>query len=246
MMIQACTGWPGCCVETSTMASVTTDNTTSTSSSSTTSKYNSLTSQDFLKIMFSELSRQDPTKPTESKDLMAQLNSIRSIEANIALETKLDTLVAQNQLSAAGGLIGSYVTGLSDTNNRVEGQVVSINQTKDGPVLNLTDGWRVPFKNVDEIMLPPSMQNPGNDNPGGGNTNNPSTQAPATTADEIVRTFAAAGATGSTIQQLLAGLGGGAVITPSPTPAVPQLPTTAVSGESVPTTATTAVTPPLN
>ncbi|MBL8746780.1 MAG: flagellar hook assembly protein FlgD, partial [Phycisphaerae bacterium] len=45
------------------------------------SAYESMSSDDFIRVMFAELTRQDPTKPTDSKDLLAQLGSIRGIES---------------------------------------------------------------------------------------------------------------------------------------------------------------------
>ncbi|CAN5705912.1 hypothetical protein BH11PLA1_BH11PLA1_09000 [soil metagenome] len=184
----------------------------STQSRANVSKFSDMSSEDFVKIMFSELTRQDPLKPNDSNAMLQQLNSIRSIEANLTLERKLDTLVSQNQLSAAGSLIGAYISGLTETNQHVEGQVVSINQTKDGPVLNLAEGWRVPFANVDEITLASLVNHP----PGPAPTPNPT---PATTpAQDVVpgttgsTTLPLAGPT--TVQQMLAALGGGPVVTP--------------------------------
>lgn len=190
--------------------------------SGSTSRMSELTSDQFLKIMFSELTRQDPLKPNDSNALLQQMSSIRTIEANLALERKLDTLVAQNQLSNAGGLIGAFVSGLSETNARTEGQVVSISQTKDGVVLNLANGQRVPMKSVDEIFVADLNQpNPNNPNP---NPPTPAAEIPnapggqATDTNNIITRNNTAR---STLDQLLRAIGGSASPSPTPNPTTP-------------------------
>lgn len=119
------------------------------------SKFSTMTSEEFTKIMFSELSHQDPLKPNDTNAMIQQMSSIRQIEANLALESKLTTLVTQNQLATAGNLVGAYVAGLDENFNQVEGQVFSISRTDSGPVLNLRNGARIPFDSLQEIALPP-------------------------------------------------------------------------------------------
>lgn len=125
-------------------------------SSSTPNKFNELTSEDFVKIMFTELSNQDPLKPNDSNQLLQQMSSLRSIEADMALQKKLDTVVTQNQLSTAGALLGKYVSGYDADYNPAEGVVKSVSQTTAGPVLNLAGGKRVPFAYVDRMSEAPA------------------------------------------------------------------------------------------
>lgn len=122
--------------------------------------FSALNSEQFVKIMFTELSNQDPLKPNDSSALLQQMSSLRSIQSDIDLSTKLQTIVSQNQLAGAGGLIGKYVSGLAADNTRVSGRVDSVSRTADGPVLNLDTGARVPFSSVDE-MLNQARANPG-------------------------------------------------------------------------------------
>ena len=121
-----------------------------------TDAYSELNSQDFVKIMFSELSNQDPLKPNDSNTLMQELSSLRSIESNVTLETKLGDVVTQNQLSTAGALIGKYVGGYTATFDPAQGLVSSISTSANGPILNLSNGSQVPFANIAEIVNPPS------------------------------------------------------------------------------------------
>jgi len=119
--------------------------------------FSDLKSQDFVKIMFTELSNQDPLKPNDSNALLQQMSSLRSIQSDLDLSSKLESLVSQNQMASASNLLGRYVSGLSETNQRVIGVVATVSRTSDGPVLTLDDGTRVPFSQVDELAGAPSQ-----------------------------------------------------------------------------------------
>ena len=124
----------------------------STGNSGIASQFSQLTSEDFVKIMMTELTSQDPLKPNDSNALLQQFSSLRNIESSLALQNKLTDVVSQNQLSTAGSLLGKYVQGYTDNFDAVEGTVKSISQTASGPVLNLASGARIPFKNIANIL----------------------------------------------------------------------------------------------
>lgn len=125
--------------------------------------FSELTSGEFLQIIFTELQNQDPFEPNDSQAMLEQLATIRSIESDTQMGTRLNELVRQNELAAASGLIGSLVSGITLDNRRVADLVVSVSQTSDGAVLNLFDGSRMFFSNVDEIVGPLETDNPDDD-----------------------------------------------------------------------------------
>lgn len=127
--------------------------------------YSGLKTEEFIKIMFTELSNQDPFKPNDSAALLEQISSIRQIQSDIELGAKLESLVSQNQFAGASSLIGKLVSGISELHDRVVGLVVSVSRTANGPVLNLDDGTRVPFANVDELVDPAIFDDEGGDPP---------------------------------------------------------------------------------
>ncbi|MGE3106843.1 MAG: flagellar hook capping FlgD N-terminal domain-containing protein [Phycisphaerales bacterium] len=126
--------------------------------------FSDLRSEDFVKIMFTELSNQDPLKPNDSSALLEQMSSLRSIQSDIDLGQKLETLVSQNQMASASNLLGRLVSGVSETNERVIGVVATVSRTPDGPVLTLDDGTRVPFSQVDELADPDALPGAGGGN----------------------------------------------------------------------------------
>ncbi|MFN7022345.1 MAG: flagellar hook capping FlgD N-terminal domain-containing protein, partial [Phycisphaerales bacterium] len=114
--------------------------------------FGELTSEEFVKIMFTELANQDPLKPNDSSQMLEQLSSLRSIQSDIELGNKLADVVTQNQLSTAGAMIGKWVAGLTEQNIRVYGEVESVSRTSDGPVLNLKSGYSIPVRTLDHLL----------------------------------------------------------------------------------------------
>ena len=134
----------------------------SRSPTSSTSRFSELSSEQFIKIIFTELSNQDPFKPNDSSALLEQLNSIRSIESDTQLTKQLSSIVTQNQLATAGNLIGRQVQGLTPDAERVAGTVVSVARKDDSVSLLLNNGWVVPMDNVETIVDPTAFGNGGN------------------------------------------------------------------------------------
>lgn len=116
--------------------------------------FSELTSEEFVKIMFTELTNQDPLKPNDSTQMLEQLSSLRSIQSDLELTNKLEAILTQNQLSTAGSLIGKYVSGLTEGGDRVIGQVVAVARSEDGPLLRLSNNYVIPFANVDIMEAP--------------------------------------------------------------------------------------------
>lgn len=121
---------------------------------SSTNAFNQLSSEDFIRIMFSELTNQDPLAPNDTKAVLDQISSIRAIESDLKLTDKLDALVAQNELASAGTLIGKLVSGRSELGDPVGDLVLSVTSTREGALLNLASGAQINMKNVEEIVDP--------------------------------------------------------------------------------------------
>ncbi len=114
-------------------------------------RFSDMSSEDFVRIIFTELANQDPLAPSDSTALLQQLNSIRSIESDLQLIEQLKSLVTENQLAAGSNLIGKFVTGLTASSDRVSGHVVSVTREGDSVALELDNGFLVPFESLDTI-----------------------------------------------------------------------------------------------
>ena len=119
----------------------------------TANRFSEMSSEDFIRIMFTELSNQDPFQPNDSAALLEQLNSIRSIESDLTLVDRLESLVTENQLASAANLIGKMVTGLTEDNDRVSGQVISVLRQGDEVFVELDSGARLSVNAIESIDL---------------------------------------------------------------------------------------------
>jgi flagellar basal-body rod modification protein FlgD len=145
--------------------------------SSTDDAFNTLSSSEFLQIIFTELQNQDPLEPQDSGAMLDQLSALRAIESDTKMVSSLENLVGQNEFAAASQLIGSLVSGIDLNNQRTADMVISVSQSSEGPVLNLFDGSRMLFSQVDEVAGPINNIDPdGGDDPvdDPGNTDGPS------------------------------------------------------------------------
>jgi flagellar basal-body rod modification protein FlgD len=124
----------------------------------------SLSSDEFLQIIFTELSNQDPLSPNDTSATLDQLSTLMAIESDTQMVESLSQLVGQNELTAASSLIGSLVVGTSLDNRQVADLVISVSMTQDGPVLNLFDGSRMFFNDIIEIVGPIDDINNDDDN----------------------------------------------------------------------------------
>ncbi len=107
-----------------------------------------LSTEQFIKIMITEMANQDPFDPQDSSALLEQISSIRNIESQLVLQEKLDSLVLQNQLATAGTLIGQTVSGLNTLNQIVTGVVTSMRIVDGKAVLGLDTGASLAFDRV--------------------------------------------------------------------------------------------------
>src|SRR5256885_9535440 len=90
-----------------------------------------LKSEDFIKMMVTQLQNQDPLEPAKNDQLLAQMSQIGQLQSSTQLQDSLKGLVIQNQIGAAGNLIGKNVQGMDDQNNDVHGVVNSVRVQQD-------------------------------------------------------------------------------------------------------------------
>lgn len=122
-----------------------------------TSRFGELSSEEFIQVMITELSNQDPLDPQDSSKLLEQFSSLRNIESQLALQEQLETLVLQNQVSSAGGLIGKLVAGIDESNTSVVGMVSSVIVQDGRALLELDTGQVLPMDRVIQITDLPAQ-----------------------------------------------------------------------------------------
>lgn len=110
---------------------------TTPAATSSTSSGKSLDYDAFLQLLVAQLKNQDPTKPMDPAQQMAQLASFSNVEQGIKMNSKLDALLSATALSQAEGLIGHTVVSDDGT---IAGQIAAVRVTNEGPYAILTNG----------------------------------------------------------------------------------------------------------
>lgn len=113
--------------------------------------FGQLSTEEFIGVLIEELRQQDPFDPQDSQALLEQLSSLRNIESQMELQDQLESLVLQNQVSAAGGMIGKVVQGRDSNNDSVSGRVESVRVEKGKPILELESGKSVAMDNITKV-----------------------------------------------------------------------------------------------
>jgi flagellar basal-body rod modification protein FlgD len=93
--------------------------------------------QDFLKILLTELQFQDPLKPMDNEQFMAQMAQFSTLEQTQQLSSKVDQLLSIQSTSQSVGLLGRTIE-ISSTGGNVSGQVTSLSLTNGTPTLSIT------------------------------------------------------------------------------------------------------------
>ena len=97
--------------------------------------------QSFLKLLIAEMKNQDPTKPMDSTQYVAQLATFSQVEQSVQSNTKLDQIMQSSALSQADALIGRSITS---ADGKTTGTVASVTLSSSGLIAVLQDGTKVP------------------------------------------------------------------------------------------------------
>jgi len=111
-------------------------NSTTTSTSKTAVDY-----QSFLKLLIAEMKNQDPTKPMDSTQYVAQLATFSQVEQSVQTNTKLDQIMQSSALSQADALIGRSITS---ADGKTSGTVASVRLASNGLIAVLANGTEIP------------------------------------------------------------------------------------------------------
>lgn len=90
------------------------------------SNLSSITPDDFLKMLITELQNQDPMNPTDNAQILQQISQISNIQATSTLTKSLNAMLTEQNLSAASALVGRSVQGLADDGTQAVGMVDSV------------------------------------------------------------------------------------------------------------------------
>jgi len=107
---------------------------------STAGKSSTVSYDNFLRLLLTQMKNQDPTDPMKSTEYMAQLATFSQVEQAVKSNEKLDALLSSFALSQADSVIGRTVTS---ADGMISGQVTSVRITSQGPLATLSTGYEL-------------------------------------------------------------------------------------------------------
>ena len=116
-----------------------------------------LSQQDFLKLLVTQMTSQDPMKPTDSQDLLSQMTQFSTLNANTALQTQLAQMQTLNEFSQAGSLLGKQVTLQLDDTTTAQGLVTDVDTSGNVPQI-IVNGQHFSLAQVLSVANPAPTQ----------------------------------------------------------------------------------------
>src|SRR5215475_3267963 len=112
-----------------------------------------LTSQDFLKMLITELKNQDPTQPVSNSELLQQLSQMQALQSNVELKSTLDDFAKNQQVASGATFLGKLIAGHDSNNNPVSGIADRV-FLQDGTLMIGIGSSALSVANVTGVSLP--------------------------------------------------------------------------------------------
>lgn len=93
--------------------------------------------QDFLKILTAQLNNQDPLKPVDNQEFVAQIAQFATLEQSRQLNVKIDQLLSLQSSTQSVGLLGKRVD-IDQGGSIVSGTVTALAMASGQPLLTIT------------------------------------------------------------------------------------------------------------
>ena len=132
--------------------------TKSSTVTTTTDKTKSLGKQDFLKLLMAQLQNQDPMKPMDDTQMIAQMAQFSALEASQQLNATMQTSNNMQTVLQAGALIGKYIQANQSDGTSTTGAVTSVGLTTTNGVTSPTiqiNGTDVDYSTITKVSSTP-------------------------------------------------------------------------------------------
>lgn len=104
--------------------------------------------QDFLRILTTQLSYQDPLKPLDNQQFIAQMAQFTSLDQTRQLNDRIGQLLSTQSSLQSVGLIGRTVDFTDSNNAQQTGTVTQLGYQGTTPVLTLTTSTNQVFSGI--------------------------------------------------------------------------------------------------
>lgn len=102
-----------------------------------------LSQEDFMRILLAQLQFQDPLKPMDNQEFVAQLAQFSALEINRQQSEKVDQLLSMQSVTQSVGIIGKNVDVTTAQGSSVAGKVDAVSFRTGEPRLTITVGGSV-------------------------------------------------------------------------------------------------------
>ena len=123
-----------------------------------TDKTQQLGKQDFLKLLMAQLQNQDPLKPMDDTQMIAQMAQFSALEATQQLQQTIQQSNNVQTIFQAGALIGKYIQANEADGTSTTGAVTGVDFTSTNGVVSPTlqvDGKDVDYSNIVKVSSTP-------------------------------------------------------------------------------------------
>ena len=123
-----------------------------TPASSTVQRPDQMGKDTFLKLLVAQMRYQDPSKPVDSSQMMAQTATFSQVEKLEQLATQNAAMLVLQEASTAGAMVGRTVTYTGSDGAQVTGKVTAIRlASADQEAVATVGGKQVPVGRITEI-----------------------------------------------------------------------------------------------
>ncbi len=122
------------------------------------SQANALGKQDFLKLLMAQMQNQDPMKPMDDTQMIAQMAQFSALEETQALRQTIQQGANSQVVAQAASLIGKYIAASQADSSSVSGAVTGVRfESTDGAVTPIVqvDGKDVDYSTITQISSKP-------------------------------------------------------------------------------------------
>ena len=99
-----------------------------------------LSQEDFMRILLAQLQFQDPLKPMDNQEFVAQLAQFSALEINRQQSEKVDQLLSMQSVTQSVGIIGKNVDVTTAQGSSVSGKVDAVSFRTGEPRLTVSVG----------------------------------------------------------------------------------------------------------
>ena len=113
-----------------------------------------LSEQDFLNLLVTQMTQQDPLNPMTNQDLLAQMVQFSTLQSNTTTQSDLGQMTAGQTFSEANAMLGKQVSVQTDSNGDTAQGVVSGVDVSSGTPQIIVNGQSNSISQVLSVTAP--------------------------------------------------------------------------------------------